>query len=112
MVCIVALLAFDVLLAVHGFNQKWSDHYNIWIVASGATTLVYNVSLTLAIVGRLMWVRGRGVRIPGDDSHVIYKRVTVCLIESGALYSTMVAVYTVSSALSVRHGVLILENNS
>lgn len=72
-------------------------------------SLGFNVFSTLAIVGRMLYLRKRAIKSLGKEHARVYTGIASVFIESGALYSSVSLIYSISVATNNRIQTLVAQ---
>lgn len=93
--CVV--IAYDILIDVHGYSAKYQDPYMVWTEALVAAEMLVTWVVTGLIIGKLWWVgrRSKAAAQPGGPPVNRYRSIIIALVESGALYSVTMLIFLI-----------------
>ena len=63
-----------------------------------ALSMTLNIALTAMIVGRMLYLRQRAIKVLGNYHAKIYSSVSTIFLESGILYTSFGLAYLIASA--------------
>ena len=91
----IAVIVYDILMGIHGPIPKYLNVYNIVAVTGYASTVCFNIVVT----GLIVWLLRRAEKPfennPEAPSYGVYTKISIVLVQSGALYSVFLGLYLV-----------------
>ena len=88
----------------------WGSTIAHFLVPFFSLSVGLNISMTLAIVSRLLYLRKRVATALGPSHATPYTSIASMFIESGALYSSLGLIYIVSRAVGSNVQNLVLQS--